>query len=202
MWSSKILQKEDVAQLPTVDAFRVASRRLQLFVLISLLAALVAVVVPSTAAPASDQAQGSLTSLESGVLQQLNKIRASHHLTLLKESVRLDGAADAHSREMGADGYFEHTSFDGTAFWKRIDHWYGSDGYTSWSVGENLLWSSPGVDSVAALKLWMASPEHRANILKETWREIGISAVHVDNAPGAYHDLPVTIITTDFGARH
>jgi hypothetical protein len=25
--------------------------------------------------------------------------------------------------------------------------------------------------------------------------------VHVDAAPGTFHDLPVTIITTDFGVR-
>jgi hypothetical protein len=33
------------------------------------------------------------------------------------------------------------------------------------------------------------------------WREIGVSAVHAASAPGVYHGLPVTIITTDFGAR-
>ena len=66
---------------------------------------------------------------------------------------------------MGADGYFEHNSHDGTAFWKRIERWYGSGGYGYWSVGENLLWSSPDVEPAGALELWMDSPEHRANIL-------------------------------------
>jgi Uncharacterized protein with SCP/PR1 domains len=47
---------------------------------------------------------------------------------------------------MAAKGYFEHESADGTAFWKRIQHWYGSSGFGFWSVGENLLWSSPDVD--------------------------------------------------------
>jgi uncharacterized protein YkwD len=47
----------------------------------------------------------------------------------------------------------------------------------------------------------MASPEHRANILAPTWHEIGIAAVHVEAAPGAYHGQPVTILTTDFGVR-
>ena len=70
-----------------------------------------------------------------------------------------------------------------------------------WSVGENLLWSSPNVDPAGALKLWMNSPEHRANILTARWREIGVSALHVADAPGVYHGLEVTIITTDFGVR-
>jgi uncharacterized protein YkwD len=102
---------------------------------------------------------------------------------------------------MGVDGYFEHASFDGTAFWRRIVRWYRSSGYGYWSVGENLLWSSPGVTPATALQLWMHSPEHRANILAPRWREIGIAAVHENEAPGLYRDLPVTIITTDFGVR-
>ena len=163
---------------------------------------LLALVAPGTASPASGHAQRTLSSLEVGVLQQLNAIRAQHNLQPLKLNVRLSAAADQHSREMGATGYFEHSSHDGTAFWKRINRWYASSGYGFWSVGENLLWSSPDVEPASALQLWMNSPEHRANILTAKWREIGISAVHVANAPGMYHDLPVTIITTDFGVRH
>ena len=110
-------------------------------------------------------------------------------------------AAAQHDREMGRAGYFEHESHDGTAFWKRVGSFYGSSGYGYWSVGENLLWSSPEVDAAGALDLWMHSPEHRANILTPRWREIGVSAQHFAAAPGAYKGLEVTIITTDFGVR-
>jgi uncharacterized protein YkwD len=143
-----------------------------------------------------------LTSLDSGVLAQLNEIRAQHGLVPLKLNARLTAAAADHSRQMAADGYFEHTSADGTAFWKRIGRWYPATDFSYWSVGENLLWSSPGVDAAGALKLWMDSPEHRANILTARWREIGVSAVHLARAPGVYQGLEVTIITTDFGVRH
>jgi uncharacterized protein YkwD len=172
---------------------------------IAVAVALVAI-VGAFAAPVGSSGKASthvaLTSLESGVLDQLNKIRVQHGLVPVKISARLTAAADQHSQEMGADGYFEHTSHDGTAFWKRIGHWYGSTGYGYWSVGENLLWSSPDVDPAHALELWMNSPEHRANILAARWREIGVSAVHVQAAPGTYRGLDVTIITTDFGVRH
>jgi uncharacterized protein YkwD len=47
----------------------------------------------------------------------------------------------------------------------------------------------------------MASPEHRQNILTARWREIGISAIHSDSAPGTFGGRPVTVITTDFGVR-
>ena len=43
---------------------------------------------------------------------------------------------------MGTYGFFEHESRDGSEFWKRVQRFYSPDGYQSWSVGENLLWSS------------------------------------------------------------
>ena len=65
---------------------------------------------------------------------------------------------------MGDDGYFEHSSVDGTPFWKRIGPWYRGAGYGHWSVGENLLWSSPDVSADERAELWMdiarASREH------------------------------------------
>ena len=136
------------------------------------------------------------------MLSRLNEIRTQHGLQPLKISAQLTAAAAQHSREMGTAGYFQHESHDGTSFWKRIGRWYGSSGYGYWSVGENLLWSSPQVDAPGALDLWMHSPEHRANILAPRWREIGVSAVHLPSAPGTYKGLEVTIITTDFGVRH
>lgn len=138
--------------------------------------------------------------LESSVLQRLNTIRARHGLVALHASSKLAAAAAQHSREMAADGYFQHESADGTAFFTRIARWYSANGYGYWAVGENLLWSSPSVDSGRALSMWMHSPEHRANILNGSWREIGVSAVHA-TAGGTYGNRPVTIITTDFGVR-
>jgi uncharacterized protein YkwD len=165
----------------------------------------VACLAPAAALPASARthaAGSAMAALDQGVLEQLNAIRVQHGLVPLRLNPSLSAAASQHTREMAADGYFEHNSHDGTAFWKRIQHFYGAHGYGYWSVGENLLWSSPDVDAAAALQLWMHSPEHRANILTARWRDIGIAAVHVDSAPGTYQNLPVTIITTDFGVRH
>ncbi|HYZ79564.1 MAG TPA: CAP domain-containing protein, partial [Gaiellaceae bacterium] len=139
--------------------------------------------------------------LESQVLVDVNRVRAEHGLRPLRLSPKLSAAATQHSREMGRRGYFSHDSANGQAFWRRIESFYPSNGYRSWSVGENLLWSSPDVDAAGAVKLWMHSPEHRANLLSAGWREVGLSAVHVDSAPGTYHGLGVTIVTADFGAR-
>jgi uncharacterized protein YkwD len=146
-------------------------------------------------------AASAMRALESRVLVDINRVRAAHGLGPLRASPRLSAAASQHSREMARRGYFSHDSANGGAFWRRIEHFYPSAGYRSWSVGENLLWSSPDVDAAGAIKMWMGSPEHRANLLNASWREVGLSAVHADSAPGTYHGLGVTIVTADFGAR-
>ena len=176
------------------------------FVAVVCALALTAVAAPAALSSSSARhvasAQHSATAaLESGVLRELNEIRLQHGLVPLRSNGRLAAAAEQHSQEMASAGYFDHSSKDGTSFWQRIKQWYPRGGGSGWSVGENLLWASPGVDPARALDLWMHSPEHKANILAPRWREIGISAVHVSSAPGTYRGLPVTIITTDFGAR-
>ena len=186
------------------------NRKGQFGALVVLLATIAAFAAPS-ASPAIKRngvvrtarvAHVTLSLLETGVLDQLNAIRIQNNLVPLKLSPGLTASADAHTQEMAATGYFAHASLDGTAFWQRINHWYPASSYSYWSVGENLLWSSPDVDPSSALALWMDSPEHRANILDPTWRDIGIAAVHMDSAPGIFQGVPVTIITTDFGVRH
>ena len=181
-----------------------SARLPKLAFLFSVLAAVSAIylALPGTAEPARAHTTSvELASLDSGVLQQLNAIRRLHDLVPLTLDPALNRSAAEHSVEMGARGYFEHNSADGTLFWKRIQRFYPAGAYTYWSVGENLLWSSPDVDPTQAMRMWMNSPEHRANILNPRRRQIGVSAVHVDSAPGTYQNLPVTIITTDFGVR-
>jgi uncharacterized protein YkwD len=168
----------------------------------AVLAAAVVAAVAAPSAPASTRARAvALTSLERGVLDDINAFRAANRLAPLRVSASLTEAARSHSQQMQVDGYFAHNSFDRTAFWKRIRAFYPSGRYGFWSVGENLLWSSPGVDAQQALTMWENSPEHRKNLLDPHWREIGISAVHASRASGVYRGLPVTIVTTDFGVR-
>ena len=141
-------------------------------------------------------------SLDAAVLVQLNAIRSAHGVVRLKPNAALTSAAAAHSTQMLTDGYFSHRSVDGTPFWERLGHYTRGAAAADWSVGENLLWSSPDVDAAKALALWMASPEHERNILTARWRDVGIAAIHAAEAPGTYAGRPVTVITIDFGVRH
>jgi uncharacterized protein YkwD len=176
-------------------------RRLSFLAAICALAVAGVAATGATAAGKPARTLAAANQLESQVLVELNAIRRSHGLTPVRRSPSLSDAADAHSRSMGRFGYFEHESRDGSAFWKRVRRYYGAGGYGTWSVGENLLWSSGSLDASRALKLWMESPGHRANILTARWREVGLSAVTVAGAPGVFGGRDVVIITTDFGVR-
>ncbi len=166
--------------------------------------ALSAVVLTAPASARTDGPAGAssgVSALESAVLASVNQVRAKHGLRALKFSSRLSAAADQQSEAMGAKGFFSHNSADGSAFWKRIRRYYTDRNYRYWSVGENLLWSSPDLAASQAIDMWMRSPNHRANLMSKKWREIGLSAVHVNAAPGAFQGQNVTIVTADFGVR-
>jgi uncharacterized protein YkwD len=166
-----------------------------------IVAALLLALLGAGSASAARTRPARLSPLEASVLVDINAFRIDHGLAALRLNPQLTAAARAHSVQMARDGYFAHASADGSPFWRRLQGFYSSSPWRYWSVGENLLWSSPTIDADRALELWLASPEHRKNLMNPRWREIGVSAVHADAAPGAYKGLAVTIVTTDFGVR-
>ena len=168
------------------------------------LAALLVVAVAASSAGARTHEGRTLAArddVESGLLVQINALRRQHRLAPLRLNFSLRAAADAHSAAMANRGFFSHDSPDGTIFWKRVARFYPQGSRSYWSVGENLLWSSPDVAPADALKMWLASPPHRKNLLTARWREIGLSAIHVSSGPGVFNNAPVTVLTADFGVR-
>jgi uncharacterized protein YkwD len=141
---------------------------------------------------------GNLDLIRAAVLCLHNQIRASHHLPLLKENSKLLKAAVAHSSTMVSDGFFDHTDPDGDTF---VDRILGS-GYVKrnagWTLGENLAWGTGDLSTPqGVMSSWMASPGHKANILKRAYREVGIGirlGVPSDDAVGATY-------TADFGQK-
>lgn len=155
----------------------------------------------SPAGATGDRPASAKGTLEQGVLSNINELRGQHGLAPLRFSSRLSAAARAHSKDMAARGYFSHTSANGSSFDRRIARFYPMGRSRYWSVGENLLWSSPDVTPEKALQMWIDSPEHKKNMLTARWREIGLSAVHVTAAPGTFAGREVTIVTADFGVK-
>jgi uncharacterized protein YkwD len=142
-----------------------------------------------------------LSAYEFDIVRRMNAIRTARGLRAMRVSRQLSAAAAYHSNQMGLRGFFEHESANGAEFWKRIERFYPSRRAHSWSVGENILWGSPEISASSAVREWMQSPPHRANILSREWREVGLGAAHFPSAPGTYHGDQVTIVTADFGAR-
>ena len=155
----------------------------------------------SSTQQSTKEVSSAASALETAVLSRINRVRRGRGLRALRWNKRLAAAADFHSRDMGKKGYFEHESANGAAFWRRVERFYPSRGFSSWTVGENLLWASDTYGSAFAVHEWMTSPPHRENILSRDWRELGIGAVTFQAAPGVYGGHTVTIVTADFGAR-
>jgi uncharacterized protein YkwD len=189
--------------MATVVAFRngVRANGRKAFRFTLALALLVATVCLAGSALASSRSASSLPTLNHKVLAAVNRFRVAHGLVALRESAALDRAARRHSLQMGRSGYFGHDSADGMQFWQRIRNFYPAHGYAYWAAGENLVWASPSLSAESAMRLWISSPPHLANLLSRQWRQIGVSAVGVARAPGVYGGRRVTIITTDFGVR-
>jgi uncharacterized protein YkwD len=188
--------KNVVCKADSLDMPRRAVRLVTLVALVLSASSLV-----SAAGATTESRSTAMQSLEAGLLVDVNNLRRTHGLVALRLSSKLSLAARQHSMEMAARGYFSHSSADGSHFDRRIARFYPMGNRRYWSVGENLLWSSPDVDAAGALQMWLDSPEHRANLLTPRWREIGLSAVHAASAPGTYHGREVTIVTADFGVR-
>ena len=168
---------------------------------IALLAAFGLLAAPASSSVRVGGAVSRDSLVQTALVQQVNVFRASHGLARLRVSASLNAAAAAHSAEMARVGYFSHNSANGRSFSQRVASYYKQRGYRRWTAGENLVYGSPDMAAAQALRLWLASPPHRANLLDPHWRELGLSAVHSTSAPGVYHGLPATIVTADFGAR-
>jgi uncharacterized protein YkwD len=158
-------------------------------------------VVSAPTSSAAGQAAQRDTTLELAVVQAINAIRADHGLRPLTVSKGLRVAAAAHTRSLAVRGLFQHESADGTPFDRRVRRSYRPAGFSSWSVGENLVFGSAPFAADDAVQAWLDSPPHRRNLLNGAWREIGVGAVVARNAGGVYGGDTVVIVTADFGAR-
>jgi uncharacterized protein YkwD len=132
---------------------------------------------------------GGSSLLSSSLLAAMNDVRAAHGLRPLRADGRLERAARAHSADMVRRGYFAH----GSVAARLTRH-----GVRGRRFGENLAWAVGGAaDARAILRLWLASPRHRANLLRPGFRRVGVGAV---TGPFAGHGNAV-VVTADFAGR-
>lgn len=160
----------------------------------------------ATSSGAADQATtASVTrspSLEELLLRQINVVRAEYGLQALAPSAALGRAAAAHSRSMATYGYFAHESRNGSPFSQRIERYYTPQLRSTWTVGENLaMFGTTAPTAGAIVAAWMASPGHRANLLRGLFREAGISVMFNPAAGGVFAGQSTWLVTLDLGRR-
>jgi uncharacterized protein YkwD len=123
-------------------------------------------------------AAGNLADVRAAVLCLHNEIRARHDLPLLRENLRLRRAAAGHSEDMVARRYFEHTAPGGATMVDRILRARYASNDQGWAFGENLAWGTGRLATPrGVMQAWMESPGHRANVLRRSYRELGIGVV-------------------------
>jgi uncharacterized protein YkwD len=127
------------------------------------------------------------------VLCLINQERGQAGLAALGDNGQLQSAAQAHSEDMVANGYFAHESQNGTDPGARI----AATGYGASAWGENIAWGTGSQSTPAQIvQNWMNSPGHRANILTAGFSESGIG-VAMGNPTGNGG----ATYTHDFGTR-
>jgi uncharacterized protein YkwD len=117
------------------------------------------------------------------LLAAINRARMHYGLRPLQVDPQLDRAAESYSAEMLRTGTFTHGAFQARM---RAFHVPGP------VHGENLAWGSgPYAAAATIVQEWLASPGHRANLLRRGFTRIGIGV-----ASGTFRGQPGTVVVT------
>lgn len=123
---------------------------------------------PAPSVPSSSVSQNVLT-FEQRVFELTNQMRAQNGVAPLVANVSIAVIARAHSEDMKARDYFDHTNPDGLSFSDRLRL-----GGISYGAGaENIAY---GQSAESIVDAWMSSPSHRSNMLNPAYRKIGVGA--------------------------
>ena len=111
-------------------------------------------------------------------LDLINAERAQHGCPPLALNSQLNQAAMRQSEAMARQHFFDHKDPDGTTPGQRVR----DTGYIFQMMGENI---EAGTDTAEeAVRVWMNSPGHRANILTCAYKETGLALVDAqDDVP-------------------
>ncbi|MFD9462460.1 sigma-70 family RNA polymerase sigma factor [Streptomyces sp. NPDC060027] len=143
-------------------------------------------VAPTRRVSAAPQAQSAPTGTVAQVVALVNKERAAAGCGPVTEDAQLEDAALAHSEDMAARDFFEHSNPDGADPGERIT----TAGYRWSTYGENIAMGQQTPQAV--MDSWMNSPGHRANILNCSFKNIGVGVHKGSGGPWW---------TQDFGAK-
>ncbi len=124
------------------------------------------------------------------LLSSTNEQRANNGLGPLTLNSTLNSSAQSKANDMVARDYWAHNTPDGQEPWVFFD----AAGYNYQKAGENLAYGFS--TSNATVIGWMNSPSHRANILDDTFSEVGFGFANGDNFTGTGNE---TIVVAHYG---
>lgn len=113
------------------------------------------------------------------LLKATNEMRTKAGEKPLHLNENLDLAAQAKANDMAKQDYWSHYTPQGVAPWSFAT----AIGYTYRSMGENL--AAGFADDDAVVNAWMASTEHRANILNYNFSEVGFGYADISDYKAA-----------------
>jgi uncharacterized protein YkwD len=113
------------------------------------------------------------------VLALTNVERTQNGLSPLTLNPLLSHAAQIQSEDLAFNDFFAHTSPTGVGLADRLN----TAGYTRYQIaGENI--GAGQLTAAQVVQEWMASPSHRANILKSDFTELGVGYYFLANDTG------------------
>jgi len=121
------------------------------------------------------------SAIENATLSMINAERGKKGLAPLVMRDDLHRVARAHSEDMAARDFHDHTNPDGESPWDRMR----AAGITFSSSAENIAWNDHPDQAAVAVRSWMESRGHRDNILNGGYTLTGLG-VASDGAGGAY----------------
>lgn len=127
--------------------------------------------------------------LEALLFEQVNGVRAQHHLLALARLPALDAVARGHSGDMAARGYLAHESPEGDNALDRLTR-AGLDGFSL--AAENIGSTNKPVPASEIVAAWLRSPVHRTNLLAPAFNATGIGAARAPNGAWIATQLYVT----------
>ncbi|MBI5613867.1 hypothetical protein HY947_02995 [Candidatus Gottesmanbacteria bacterium] len=123
------------------------------------------------------------------LLDDTNIERGKIGLATVVLNEKLSVAAYKKAQDMFANNYWAHVSPKGVTPWDFIV----AQGYQYTVAGENL--AKNFTTSKNVVDAWMASPTHKANIVKSAYREVGFAVVN-----GILNGEETTLVVQMFGA--
>ncbi|MEB3231794.1 MAG: CAP domain-containing protein [Leptolyngbyaceae bacterium] len=129
--------------------------------------------------PEADATKAERVALINEVLALTNVERTQNGLSPLTLNPLLSRAAQIQSEDLAFNDFFAHTSPTGVGLADRLN----TAGYTRYQIaGENI--GAGQLTAAQVVQEWMASPSHRANILKPDFTELGVGYYFLANDTG------------------